>query len=302
MAKIKKMHGIIPPLVTPLSKPDRVDRAGLRRLVNHVLKGGVHGVFVLGSTGEFPSLTPSMKRAVIETAVEEVNGRVPVYAGVSDPSYLQVIKNIELVERIGGDAVVALPPFYYPLGGDELVDFYGRVASNSRLPLLLYNIPSLTKTHLDHDIVVRISANERVAGIKDSHGDMTYLQGLLQHFKNRPDFHVFIGVETLIAEAVLFHGAGGIPGGANIAPDLFVNLYNAARKRDFKTVDRLQAQVIYLNNLYRHGRFWSSYLKGVKTALSLMGICSDQMTGAFDRFHEPERAAIRKEMKQMGLI
>jgi 4-hydroxy-tetrahydrodipicolinate synthase len=243
-----------------------------------------------------------MKKAVIETTVDEVNGRVPVYVGVSDPSYLQVMNNIALVEKIGGDAVVVLPPFYYPLGNDELVDFYGKVADHSPLPILLYNIPSLTKTHLDHDLVVRISGHERIIGLKDSQGDMTYMQGLLQHFKDRKDFHVFIGVETLLAEGVLFHGAGGIPGGANVAPNLFVKLYNAAKKRDFKNVDRLQAQVVHLNGLYRHGRFWSSYLKGVKTALSLMGICSDVLTDTFDPFHAPEREAIRKEMKQMGLL
>lgn len=306
MAKKKTKNsppgGIIPPLVTPLSRPDRVDRAGLRRLVRHVLDGGVHGLFMLGTTGEFPSLTQPMKKAVIETAVEAANGAVPVYVNVSDPCTQQVMANIDLTARIGGDAVVLLPPFYFPLGDDELAVFYNRIAGQSKLPILLYNIPTLTKTLLSQDLVVRLSAHENIIGLKDSHGDMMYMQALLQYFRDRRDFHVFVGVETLIAEAVLFHGAGGIPGGANVAPSLFVNLYNAAKKRDFRTVDRLQAQVIHLNGIYRHGRFWSSYLKGLKTALSIMGICSNIMTPTFDAFSVKEAKEIEIELKRLGIV
>ena len=297
-----KFRGIIPPLVTPLSRPDRVDRAGLRRLIRHVLAGGVHGVFALGSTGEFPSLTAAMKKAVVETTVEEVNGAVPVYVGVSDPCTTQVARNIDLVARIGADAAVVLPPFYYPLGNDELAAYYEKLAARSPLPILLYNIPSLTKTHLDRELVLRLSKNPRIVGLKDSHGDMTYMQSLLQYYKSRRSFHVFVGVETLLAEAVLFHSAGGIPGGANVAPDLFVKLFNAAKRRDFKTVDRLQTQVVRLSNIYRHGRFWSSYLKGMKTALSLMGICAPVMSETFDAFSDVETAAIKQELEEMGIL
>jgi dihydrodipicolinate synthase/N-acetylneuraminate lyase len=109
-------------------------------------------------------------------------------------------------------------------------------------------------------------------------------------------------VETLLADAVLFHSAGGVPGGANVAPALFVKLYNAAKKRDFKTVDKLQSQVIKLNEIYRHGRFWSSYLKGLKSALSIMGICSDVMTETFDPFSEQEKAEIKRELAELGLV
>lgn len=304
MAKtsMKKYHGIIPPIITPLSKPDKVDRAGLKRLIRHLLDGGVHGVFPLGTTGEFPSLTQAMKMQVVETTVEEVNGKIPVYVGVSDPSFQQTAKNIKLVAEIGADVAVVLPPFYFPLGNDELVIYYNRLAEISTLPIMLYNIPSLTKTTLDHEVVARVSVHSNIIGLKDSQGDMTYLQGLLQYFRERKDFRVFIGVETLIAEAVLFHGAGGIPGGANVAPKLFVDIYNAARKRDFKTVDKLQSQVVALSAIYRHGRFWSSYLKGLKCALSLMGICSDVMTETFDPFNEKEKNDIRAELVQFGII
>jgi dihydrodipicolinate synthase/N-acetylneuraminate lyase len=296
-----RYHGIVPPLVTPLKTPDELDPAGLRRLIRHVVDNGVHGIFILGTTGEFPSLTQKMKQKIVDITVDEVNGKVPVYVGIGDPSFTQVVKNAEYVRKAGADVAVALPPFYFPLGTDELVVYYKRLADRSDIPIILYNIPTLTKVILSHEVIARVSRHERIIGLKDSQGDMTYLQTLLTYFRDRHDFRIFIGVETLIAEATLFHGHGAIPGGANIAPRLFVDLYEAAKKRDFKRIDKLQTSVIKLSAIYSHGRYWSSYLKGLKTALSLMGICGDTLTETFDTFHPEAIEAIRTELKNIGI-
>lgn len=299
---LDRIHGIVPPLVTPLSTPDSVDEKGLRRLIRHVVDAGVHGVFVLGTTGEFPSLSQEMKDTVVKVTVDEVAGTVPVYVGIGDPNFRQVIKNAEFVEKAGGDVAVILPPFYFPLGHDELVKYYHKLADDIALPIMLYNNPSLTKVTLSQELIRDVSHNSKIIGLKDSQGDMTYLQSLLQYFKDNKGFRIFVGVETLIAEAILFHADGAIPGGANVAPNLFVELYNAARSKDFKKIDRLQTQIIRLNAIYRHGRFWSSYLKGLKTSLSLMGICSDTLTETFDPFHKEIIDTIRSEMKEIGLL
>lgn len=297
-----RFHGIVPPLVTPLKTPEKLDQAGLRRLIRHVVDNGVHGVFILGSTGEFPSLTQKAKEELIEVTVDEVAGEVPVYVGIGDPNFTQVIKNAKFVKKAGADVLVCQPPFYYPLGDDELVIFYERLSERVDLPLILYNIPTLTKVSLSHDVIAKVSRNERIIGLKDSQGDMSYLQSMLQYFKDREDFRIFIGVETLIAECVLFHAVGAIPGGANVAPELFVKLYDAAKARDFKKIDKLQSQVVKLSSIYRHGRYWSSYLKGLKAALSIMGICSDTMTETFDSFRYGEMKDVKRELKELGII
>ncbi|HOX29437.1 MAG TPA: dihydrodipicolinate synthase family protein, partial [bacterium] len=172
----------------------------------------------------------------------------------------------------------------------------------SGLPIILYNIPNLTKVCLSPEVIVKVSANPKIIGLKDSQGDMSYLQSLLQYFKGREDFKIFVGVETLIAECVLFHADGAIPGGANVAPALFVELYEAALKRDFKRIDKLQSQVVRLSSIYRHGRFWSSYLKGLKAALSLMGVCRDTLTETFDTFSPDIVEAIRGELSELGML
>lgn len=299
---LDRYHGIVPPLVTPLKTPGELDPAGLRRLIRHVVGNGVHGVFILGTTGEFPSLTQKTKQKIIDITVEEVGGKIPVYVGIGDPGFTQTVRNADYVKKAGADVAVALPPFYFPLGIDELAVYYTRLADRTDIPIILYNIPTLTKVNLSHEVIVKVSRHEQIIGLKDSAGDMTYLQTLLTYFHGRDDFRIFVGVETLIAEAVLFHGHGAIPGGANVAPRLFVELYEAARKRDFKTVDRLQHSVIKLSGIYRHGRYWSSYLKGLKTALSLMGICNDTLTETFDTFHPEAIAAIRSELEELGLL
>ncbi|MFA6449795.1 MAG: dihydrodipicolinate synthase family protein [bacterium] len=298
----RRYHGIVPPLVTPLKTPEKLDPAGLRRVIRHVVDNGVHGVFVLGSTGEFPSLTQKTKEQVVEITVEEVNGKVPVYVGVSDPNFTQLARNAAFVKKAGGDVIVCQPPFYFPLGNDELVVFYERLAERAELPIILYNIPTLTKVCLSHEVIAKVSQNPQIIGLKDSQGDMSYLQTMLGYFRERQDFKIFVGVETLIAECVLFHAHGAIPGGANVAPRLFVDLYEAALKRDFKTIDKLQSQVMRLSAIYRHGRFWSSYLKGLKAALSVMGLCQDTLTETFDSFHPEAIEAIRGELKELDLI
>lgn len=300
--ELDRIHGIVPPLITPLMTPEKVDERGMRRLIRHVVDAGVHGVFVLGTTGEFPSLSQDMKDAVVRITVDEVAGKVPVYVGIGDPNFHQVVRNAAFVKKAGGDVVVVLPPFYFPLGHDELVKYYERLAELSELPIMLYNNPSLTKVSLSQELVRDVSAIPQIIGLKDSQGDMSYLQTLLQFFRDKHDFKIFLGVETLIAEAILFHADGAIPGGANVAPALFVALYNAARAKDFKKIDRLQTQVVALSVIYRHGRYWSSYLKGLKTALHLMGICENVLSETFDPFHKEIVDIIRKEMTEIGLL
>ena len=298
----KQLQGIIVPLVTPLSRPDRVDRAGLRRLIKYVLKNGANGIFVLSAIGESPWLIPDMKKTVAETVVAMVDGRVPVAVGVDDPCPALMKKNIELAAHTGADAVVLNAPQAFPLGLDELAVFFEQAAASSPLPLWLYDVPTLPKSHLAPELVQRLSGNSRIAGIMDSHSDVASLQELLQRYRGRRDFRIFTGVDTLLAEAALFHGAGGIPGGANVDPALFAGIHGAAKRRDFKTVDRLQRRVTQLNAIYRHGRYWSSYIKGIKTALSLMGICSSVMSGTFTPLPDAEVAAIGDELKNLGLV
>jgi 4-hydroxy-tetrahydrodipicolinate synthase len=140
-----------------------------------------------------------------------------------------------------------------------------------------------------------------VIGLKDSSADMVYFHSLIQVMKDKPDFSLLVGPEELTAEAVLLGADGGVNGGANMFPSLYVNMYRAAKSRDLDSVTELQQQIMYISNsIYKIGKYGSSYLKGVKCSCSLLGLCNDYMALPFQRFNAPERKRVQQILESLG--
>ncbi len=299
----KPLRGVIPPMVTPLSKPDTLDERGVEKLVEHILEGGVHGLFVLGTTGEAPGLAHPVRHALVRQVCAQVSGRVPVLVGITDTSMTETFHLATTAAEAGATALVAAPPFYFPNGQPELVEYFEHLAPALPLPLFLYNMPTHTKTFLEVGTVRRLMAQETIAGIKDSSGDMSYFHELLRLRAERPGWAVLAGPETLLAESVLLGGDGGVCGGANLDPQLFVRLFEAADCGNLPTVRELHARVMEMAcTLYRIGRHGSSFIKSVKCSLSELGICNDFMSEPMHRFREPERALVRETLARLGLL
>ncbi|OGV76466.1 MAG: dihydrodipicolinate synthase family protein [Lentisphaerae bacterium RIFOXYB12_FULL_65_16] len=297
-----RFAGVIPPLVTPLLERDTLDAAGLERLVEHVLGGGVSGLFVLGTSGEAPCLSYRLRRELVERVCRQVAGRVPVLVGITDTAFPESVSLARHAADHGATALVLAPPYYMPPGQAEFLEYLGDLLPELPLPLVLYNMPAMTKVHLDPDTVRKAAELPGVVGIKDSSGNMVYFHDLLRFAAERRDFSVLMGPEELLGEAVLFGAHGGIPGGANIAPQLYVRMVEAGRNRDAATVIELQAQILKLREIYRIGRYASNVIKGIKCALNLLGLCSDTMAEPFHSFHAPERERTRAVLCDLGLI
>jgi len=299
----KKLKGIIPPMITPLLGKDELDVEGLKRLVEHMLAGGVHGLFVLGTTGEAPSLSYHLRYELVERVCKQVAGRVPVLVGVTDTSFTESIRLAEQSKVYGADAVVSAPPYYYAPSQQELIEYYEDMADHMPLPLFLYNMPSHVKVSFEPETVRRIAHHPNVIGLKDSSGNMVYFHTLIQMMKTEhPDFSLLIGPEELTAEAVMAGADGGVNGGANLFPRLYTDLYEAAVRRDIDTVLTLQQQVMFISNtIYKIGRYGSSYLKGLKCACSLMGICSDFMASPYHRFRKEERLKVQQVLERLNV-
>jgi 4-hydroxy-tetrahydrodipicolinate synthase len=296
------LRGIIPPVATPLLDEDRLDHAGLERLLDHLLAGGVHGLFLLGSTGEGPSLSYQLRRELVERAGEVVAGRVPVLVGITDTSFAEAVQMAEWAADCRADAVVAAPPCYFTPSQAELADYFARLAAAAPLPLFLYNMPSHTKVAIDVDTVARLLDVPGIVGLKDSSAQMIYFHRVRQLTAAWPAYTLLMGPEELLADAVLLGGHGGICGGANLAPALYVGLYEAARQGDLDRVRSLHDRVIHLSNaLYTLGPPGSSYLRGLKCALSCLGICDDYVAAPFRRFTPAERHLIKERLEQLGL-
>ena len=296
------LKGIVPPLVTPLLDSDKLDAAGLERLVEHVIAGGVHGVFILGTTGEAQSLSYRLRAEMIERTCRQVAGRLPVLVGITDTSITESESLAAKAAECGADAVVSAQPYYYAAAQPELIYFYSRLADKLPLPLFLYNMPSHTKVSFEPATVRRLAEHKNIVGVKDSSANGAYFQKLCYALRDVKDFTLLVGPEEMTAETVLLGGHGGVNGGANIFPKLYVELYNAAAARDFDKIIPLHSKVMQISSLlYSVGKHSSSYLKGVKCALSLKGICSDFMAEPFESFQAPEREAVKLALEKIGL-
>lgn len=297
----KPLRGIISPLVTPLLDNDTLDFEGLERLIEHTIRGGVHGIFILGTTGEFASLSYKVRIELIEHTCKVVNGRVPVLAGISDSAFSESLNLARKASECGVNAVVLTPPYYFASGQPELLEYLKRIMVQMPLPLFIYNIPVHTKVVFEPDTVKAAAFIPGIIGIKDSSSNLAYFKQIQYALRDRKDFTFMVGPEEFMSEFVLTGGHGGVNGGANMFPKLYVSLYNASVNRDFETIFKLQQKVMQISTtIYKVGHHGSSYLKGLKCALSVMGICSDFMAEPFHRFKEPERTKIRQLLEDLN--
>lgn len=293
--QLKPLEGIIVPLVTPLSNNDRIDVEGLNNLIEHVVQGGVHGIFILGTTGEAQSLSMKLREEMIKETSRILRNRLPLLVGISDTSISDSAALAHKAHEAGAYAVVATPPYYFVAGQPELIEYFENLVSLLPLPLFLYNMPVHTKVSFDAETIKQIAANKNVIGFKDSSANGTYLQTVMYTMRERRDFMIFVGPEEMTAEMVLLGASGGVNGGANLFPELYVELYNAAKSQNIEKVRILQQKVMQVSTtIYNKGKYGSSYLKGLKCALSVAGICGDHLAMPFSSFGQEVRAAIEK--------
>ena len=294
------LTGIIPPLVTPLSGRDTLDVAGLERVVEHVVAGGVTGLFLLGTTGEGPSLSNRLRCQLVERVSLQVNGRVRLLVSITDTAFVESLNMARHAADSGADAVVVAPPYYMPEGQPELREYLGHLLPELPLPLFLYNMPPLTKVSYELETVRWAMDQPGIAGMKDSSGSMSYFNRVREAGAGRPDWTLLVGPEELLAESVLLGGHGGVCGGANMFPRLYVELCAAAQRSDVARVRELHSLVMRVSErIYQVGRHPSAVIKGIKCALNCLGLCDDFMAEPFHRFREPERERLRTAVGEL---
>jgi 4-hydroxy-tetrahydrodipicolinate synthase len=295
------LAGITVPMVTPLLDNDTLDNAGLEKLVEHILKGRVTSLFILGTTGEGPSLSYKLRFEMIEKTCGQVKGRVPVLVGITDTSFTESAAVARKAADLGAQGLVLAHPSYFPAAQCEILSYLKDMAPKLPLPLFLYNMPSHTKLTFSPDSVRKAADIDGIVGLKDSSANMFYFHKVQEQMAGRPDFTLIVGPEELLAETVLLGGHGGVNGGGNMKPELYVELYNAAKNRDFSKIQALHDKVMEISGkIYTVGAH-SSYLRGLKCALSCMGICSDALAQPFKPFGPEDRKIIAERVEQLGL-
>jgi 4-hydroxy-tetrahydrodipicolinate synthase len=289
------IHGVIPAMVTPL-KDDRINEPALRRLVEYLIEGGVHGLFPTGSQGEFYALTADERRQVWEVTLDQANGRVPVYAGTGAVTTAEAVALAKMAEKVGIHAISVLTPYFVTLTARELEEHYRRIAGETGLPVLLYGNPDRTGNRLSVATVERLAQIENVAGMKDSSGDMTLLA---EYVRCTPDdFAVLAGRDTLIYGALAYGGAGAIAATANVAPALVASIYNRYRAGDREGALQAQRELAPLRLAFSLG----SFPVVIKEALDMMGLEAGPARLPVGPLAEAERQQLRAVLERMGLL
>ena len=287
-------------MATPLAAADRLDVAGVERLVSHILAGGVQGLFILGTTGEGPSLSRRMRRELIELVCRRAAARVPVLVAITDTSREESVELANFAAGHGASGLVLAAPYYYPLAQADLAGYVERLAPDLPLPFYLYNMPSHTKVSFAPETVRRLADLPNLHGLKDSSGSLDYFCEVHKAVGDRSDFALLMGPEELLVDAMCIGAHGGVCGGANLFPQLFAKLYEAARDGRHADIERLQDVVVRIGRgVYTAG---GNYLRGLKCALSLVGICSDVMAEPFQPLEHAGRDRVRNTLLDLGLL
>jgi len=288
--------GIIPAMVTPFTKSLEVNEQALRRLVNHCIDGGVHGVFAVGSQGEFWALTPDEKRRIWEVVVEETRGRVPVYGGTVGVTTRETIALTRLAKDAGVDAVSILTPYFISPTDDELFNHYKAVAEAIDIPIILYTNPARTGVKISVGLLARLAKVPGIIGIKDSSGDLELTAEYIRVAP--PEFSVLMGRDTLIYAGLLYGTRGGIAATGNVKPALVAEIYDKFMAGDLKGALAAQRALAPLRLAFT----WGSFPVVIKEALDLMGMECGPARAPVGPLAPEQRERLKGVLKDMGVL
>jgi len=291
------IRGVVPPLVTPVDGGDRIMEPSFRRIIRHVLDGGVHGVFALGSTGEFFGLDEDQQKLAIEIAVDEVGGRVPVYAGVGAVTTRECIRAAKRAEAAGAQAITVLPPPLLTPSEDELFGHFRAIAEATALPVLIYNNPDRIRINVGANLVERLAQLPTVVGAKDSSGDMTQTGEYIRRTRGT-GFKVMAGRDTMVLATLVYGGVGCVATTANIAPALVVKIYDRYLAGDLKGALEAQYELAPLRLAFNLG----SWPVVTKDALNLLGFAAGAPILPNTSCSGPAQEKLKRVLADLGLL
>lgn len=293
-----KPQGIITPIITPFTQDGAFNELVFRNLIDMLIDNGVDGIFPLGTTGEFYACRASEVETIFTVAVEQVAGRIPVYAGVNHITTRGVLDLVKIAEKCNVSALSVLTPMFISQTQSELYGFYKTIAENTRLPVIVYNNQPKTNVTVSPETIARLAEIENIVGVKDSTGDFTNTAEYLRLTKDRDDFSVLLGRDTLIY-AGLCHGAvGAIASCSNIAPRVTCDIYDYFMQGNMKKALEAQFRLAPLRIASNMGTF----PQVIKEGLMLLGYDVGSCLSPIARITDEQLSKLRAVMKNMKLL
>ena len=289
-------HGVIVPMVTPITPDGDLDEPAVRRIVDQMVAGGVHGVFVLGTTGENTSIPAAMRERLVAVTVEHVGERARVYAGISSNCLVDSVAAARAYASLGVDAVVAHLPTYYVLNAEEQSAYFYALVDRIDLPLVLYDIPVTTHMAISVEVVERLGRHPNIVGIKDSSGDIARLATLLERLSDTgPDFAVLVGAAVLSAQGLTLGADGIVPSQGNLVPVLCRALFDRAVEGDRDEAEAHQRRMDALTRLFVEGRSLAQSLGALKALMGALDLCGPDVLPPLRLLPSEEQKALHRQ-------
>jgi len=241
-----KLEGIFTPTLVPVDDRGEINEPELRRFLNWLIDKGVHGLYPNGSTGEFTRLNAEERRRIVKIACEEARGRVPVLAGAAEANVKETLAACETYAQYGARAVALVPPFYFRLSAESVYAYFAEVARDTPIDITLYNIPAFTSA-IDIPTIRRLVEFPRVIGIKDSTGDVAFMERMINTVRPvRPDFAFLTGWEAVLVPMLFIGCSGGTHASSNAIPEVIRKMYDLTRASRFDEAMKLQFRILEL--------------------------------------------------------
>ena len=292
----KKLEGIVAPMASALTAEERIDEKRTRSLVDFLIEGGIDALFPLGTSGEFALLDREERRTVIRVVVDQINGRVPVLAGVSDPSLENVLAFAKDAEDAGADAIVATPPYYFTTSDDGLFDYFEAIAGKSGLPLVVYNIPEWTHLFVPPDVIQRLAEKRLIVGMKYTEYNFLNLLRFLRVAGDR--ISIFTGSDAMTFTNLEFGGSGGVIGVANVAPKLASAIFDEFKRGDLEAAREAQLKLLPAIEAIGVGRFPA----GLKEAMKVIGMPVGAVKSPLQQLTSDEQKRVAALLREAGLV
>ncbi len=292
----KKYNGVVVPMITPMNSDYSIDESAAEKIIELFLNAGV-SPFIIGTTGEAPSLSSVQKSTLVKSVVKAVNGKTLVYAGISSTCISDSISDGKRFEALGADVLVATLPAYYPMKPEQMLRYFSELADQVNLPVIIYNMPATVKISIPLDIIDRLSKHQNVVGLKDSERDEQRMMNALKLWKDRDDFAYLIGWAAMSAKAMLNGADGIVPSTGNFAPEPYKRLVDAALVSDEVTAMKLQEDTNNLSLLYQKDRILSESIPALKELMCYMDLCKPTVMPPMYEISDQERIKFLSDLK-----
>lgn len=290
------IKGIITPIITPMNPDESVNLPELRNQIERQIAGGVHGIFCFGTNGEGYILSTQEKEEILEATIDQVKGRVPVYAGTGCISTRDTIYMSRRAQELGADVLSIITPSFAAASQKELYDHYCEVAKHVDLPIVLYNIPPRTGNKLLPETVQALCRDvDVIVGAKDSSGDIENLKAYIRLTRELDkDVAILAGNDGAILTCLKEGGAGGIAGRANIWPATVAKIYDCFKAGDLEGAQAAQDAIAILQQTFKYGNPNTI----IKTAVALQGHNVGKCRAPFNYVPEEGLEAIKKVLAE----